>query len=337
VDDMELLRDLGRELEHEPPATLVRQRRRLLEAGDRRRFRVPGGRWTLLGVVAAVTAAAILVPAFTLQGRGARPVTADSSGGASKAMNVLVVGSDGGHGAAARADTLVLMHLPADRASVRSVSIPRDSLVDVPACEGAGGRIVPAHRGPISSALAAGPSCVQKTVESQALVRVDTTVVIGFDGFRAMVDALGGVDVDVPRTITDAVNRPLLRAGRQHLNGKGALVYVRERRGLGDGSDLPRIVRQQKLMAAVLKRAKDEQVKNPLRFARFLAVAVRSVRTSPRMDLGALESLAKSMRKTDAGAVAYVTVPTRPAPDDPSRLVWKAPQARAVFAQFGKN
>ncbi len=120
MDDLDLIRDLGRGLEHEPPASLTRQRNRLLDAARRRR-RGPG-RWTLLGVVAAVTAAAILVPATVFHGRDASPVATKStaqSGG--KALNVLILGSDTrGDGSPARSDTMMLVHVwPTGSASGR--------------------------------------------------------------------------------------------------------------------------------------------------------------------------------------------------------------------------
>jgi LCP family protein required for cell wall assembly len=337
VDDLELLRDLGRELGDEPPATLARQRGRLLDAARARRgFRPPGGRWTLLGVVAAVTAAAILVPAFLLHGRGAPPVAAKTPA-AAKAMNLLLVGSDARGGGPARSDTIVLVHLPADRARAEAVSIPRDSLVDVPACKSAKGKTIPAYRGLINGAYGVGGvPCLLKAVEKATLVPVDTAVEVDFRGFKGIVDALGGVPVTVPKTILDPQGRPLLRAGRQTVNGEGALAFVRARHGLGDGSDLDRIKRQQQFMAAVARKAKSGVLADPVRLARFLSAVAGSVRTYPRMGPGELEAFAGSLRKLDPGAVRFVTVPVRPAPEDPNRLVFDEARARAVFAPFGR-
>ncbi|MGI5323106.1 LCP family protein [Actinomadura nitritigenes] len=335
MDDLELLRDLGRELGEEPPAALARQRGRLLDAArDRRRSRLPGGRWTLLGVVAAVTAA-ILVPAFVLHGRGARPVAPDSSAITGKAVNVLVLGSDRRAGGPARADTVVMVHLPAGRKAGTVVSVPRDSLMDVPACEGPGGRTLPARRTVIGAVYSdGGASCVSKAVEDAASVRIDSTIVIEFSGFKAMVDALGGVEYTLPEAVKDPSGRVLVPPGRQRLDGERALDYVRARRGLDDGSDLARVRRQQRFMAALLDAAHGEQLRNPVRFARFLAAAAGSVKTFPGLDLKALESLAGSLKDLDPGRVGYATVPVRPAPGDPSRLAWVPAGARTVFAPF---
>ncbi|MER6809305.1 LCP family protein [Spirillospora sp. NPDC000708] len=339
MDDLELLRDLGRELGDEPPPALARQRGRLLDAArGRRRFRPAGGRWTLIGVVAAVTAvtaAAILVPALLLHGRGARPVASDTSAFTGKAVNVLVLGSDRRAGGPARADTVVMVHLPADRKAGTVVSIPRDSLMDVPACKGPGGRTLPARRAAIGAVYSdGGASCVGKAVEYAASVRIDSTIVIEFSGFKAMVDALGGVEYTLPKAITDPSGRVLVPPGRHRLDGERALDVVRARRGLDDGSDLARVRRQQRFMAALLGAAHGEQLRNPVRFARFLAAAAGSVKTSPGLDLKAMESLARSLKDLDPGRVHYATVPVRPAPGDPSRLAWVPAGARTVFAPF---
>ncbi|MBO2456636.1 LCP family protein [Actinomadura violacea] len=336
MDDLELLRDLGRELGEEPPPELARQRTRLLDAArGRRRSRLPGGRWTLLGVVAAVTAAAVLVPASMLHGRGARPPAAGTPGAAAKAVNVLVVGSDARSGGPARSDTIVLVHLPADRASAEAVSIPRDSLVDVPACRSAKGAATRAYRGTVNTAYTVGGvPCLLKAVEKATLVPVDAAVEMDFGGFKAIVDALGGVQVTLPKAIVDPRGRRLLPPGRQVVDGEGALVYVRARHGLGDGSDLDRIKRQQQFMAAVVGRAKSGVLADPVRLARFTAAVARSVRTYPRMGVKELEALAWSLRKTGPGAVRFATVPVRPAPEDPNRVVIDRARADRVFTPF---
>ncbi|MEU8797403.1 LCP family protein [Spirillospora sp. NPDC048819] len=337
MDDFELLRDLGRGLEHEPTASFARQRGRLLDAA-----RAPGRRsprrWTLFcAVAAAVTAAAILVPATLLHGGDARPVATDTTApAAAGALNVLVIGSDSRRGGdLARSDTLMLAHVPADRKHVRVVSIPRDSLVTIPKCETAHGKVLPEHVGMINSAFASGgASCTLKTVESLTRVRIDKTVVIDFAGFTKMVDALGGVEMTLPKPVSDPKAGLDLPAGTQSLDGTQALAYVRSRYGLGDGSDLNRIGRQQKFMAALVREAEKEQRTNPVRFARFLAAAAGSVRTEPRLDIGTLEALASSFAKTGPGDVEFSTVPVHPAPADPNRLAWDRAAAERLFAPF---
>ncbi|QXJ21887.1 LCP family protein [Actinomadura graeca] len=342
MDDLELLRALGRDLEEEPPGSLAGQRRRLTgeaggAAGGRRRpgLRAPG-RWTALAAVAAVTAALALMPALVLGGHGeAVPGgsgrTAIATG---RALNVLFVGADGRGTAPARSDTLVLVHLPADRAKARVVSIPRDSLVWFPACEVPGGKVVPPHRGPIDQAFSLGAGCARTTVESLTGVRIDTTVVIGFGGFAQMVDAVGGVEMTLPKAVRDPAPGLSAPAGRVRLDGAAALAYVRAGHGRGDGSELSRIERQQRFMAALLRQAHDLRLRSPVRYTKFLAVSAASVATYPRLDVRALQAVARGMDETGPAAVTFDTVPVRPAREDPGGLAWDRPAADRLFSQF---
>ncbi|WP_149259320.1 LCP family protein [Actinomadura sp. K4S16] len=328
VDDLELLRDLGRDLEHEPPPSLARQRNRLLD-GTRRRRRGPG-RWTLLGVVAAVTAAAILVPVVLLHGRGARPAAPNPPPpAAAKALNVLVIGLDARYrGGPQRSDTLMLVHVPADRKKPQVVSIPRDVLVRIPAC----GKN-PAQRATVNAAFTlGGAACTLKTVESLTGVPVDQTVTVDFAGFKKVVDALGGVEVTLPVAVSDQQSGLNLSRGKHLVKGTQALAYVRTRHGLGDGSDLDRVKRQQQFLASVARKAREMMSRDPLRFARFLAVAAGSVESTPKLDAGTLRSLARGFDKGDGAA--FHTIPVRPAPSDPNRLVVDEPAARRVLAPF---
>ncbi|MFI0367426.1 LCP family protein [Actinomadura sp. 1N219] len=348
MDDLELIRDFGRDLEHEPAGSLVRQRGRLVDAAtahdrrDRRDRRGPM-RWTLFGVLAAVaaaavTAAAILVPAALMDGRDGKPAATETTApAAAKTLNVLVIGSDARRdGYPARSDTLVVMHVPADRKNIRAVSVPRDSLVDIPACQDAGGKAVPPRRGLINTAFSqGGAACARKTVESLTRIKVDQTVVIDFGGFKAMVDALGGVQITLREPVADPKAGLNLRAGTQRLNGTQALAFVRSRYGFGsDGSDLSRIKRQQQFMGELVRQAKGVQLRNPVRFARFLAAAARSVKATPKWDLRGLEALARTFEKTGADDVGFGAVPVRPAPEDPNRVVWDPAGAERMFAPF---
>lgn len=338
MDDLDLIRGLGRDLEHEPPPSLARQRTRLLdEARHGRRMarwtamaRWTGtARWTLLGVVAAVTAAAILVPAVLLNGGGARPAASRSTApAAARALNVLVIGLDARYGGPPRSDTLMLVHVPADRKRPQVVSIPRDVLVRIPAC----GR-TPARQATVNTAFPlGGAACTRRTVESMTGVRVDQTVVIDFGGFTRVVDALGGVGVTLPTAVNDPKSGLALPAGRHWLNGTQALAYVRARHGLGDGSDLDRVKRQQRFLASLARQAKALSTKDPLRFARFLTVAAGSVESTPKLDAGALRTLARGFG--ESGGVAAATIPVRPAPSDANRLVVDEAAARRVLAPF---
>ncbi|MGI5165960.1 LCP family protein [Spirillospora sp. CA-253888] len=264
-------------------------------------------------------------------GLGPRP------GKRTEAENILVVGSDSRAGAnaaygrdeGARSDTMILFHVPADGRNVRGVSLPRDSMVPIPSCRAPGGGTVPARTGMINSAFnEAGLPCAWKTVEAATGVHVDHVVQIDFTGFKAMVDALGGVELDVPQAIDDPKAGLRLKAGRQRLDGEQALGYARARYSVGDGSDLGRIQRQQALMKAMADTAK-RRLGEPGKVWSFLRAATRSVTTDK--DLGLKQMFDLAMSVGDTSQVRFSTVPVEPYAGDPNRVQWTRPGADELF------
>lgn len=172
-------------------------------------------------------------------------------------MDILVLGSDsrsgangeyGGAGeAGARSDTAMVVHVNKahDKASV--VSIPRDTIVERPACvRDDGGGTAPAQRAMFNSAYeTGGPACTVKTVEKMSGVRMDHFAEVDFAGFKKLIDDLGGVEVTTKKPIRDPDSRLDLEAGHHKLSGEQSLGLVRTRHGVGDGSDLGRIQLQQ--------------------------------------------------------------------------------------------
>ncbi|WP_326826108.1 LCP family glycopolymer transferase [Streptosporangium sp. NBC_01756] len=359
MDDLKMLRDLGRDLEYEPPATLARQRQRLLGAGTGRGPRwtrllgagTGGGprrarHWTMIGLAAVVTAAIALVPALLLGGHQAVSVLSghrtvptlvgDRPDKRTEALNILLVGTDSEVGTpryrtpGARSDTMLLLHLPADRVKVTVISIPRDSMVRIPSC----GPDTPARTEMINSAFRMGGlACAWKTVESLTGVRVDHAVELDFSGFAGLVDAVGGVEVTLPRAVDDPKAKLRLSAGKHMLSGKVALAYVRARYSMGDGSDISRIKRQQQLMSALAKKVKT-LLADPARLRPLLTEAATWVKTDAGLDLETMYEIAGSLAKTDLGTVPFVTVPWRPHPEDKHRIQWAQPAAEKLFASI---
>ena len=201
--------------------------------------------------------------------------------------SVLILGSDARPdeiklGAVGRTDTLLL--LVADRATPRlaMVSIPRDLWVAIP---GHG-------QERINAAFELGGSQTAKQTVSNLLgQRVDRYAVIGLQGVRDVVDAVGGVDITVAQAIHDdayptddygfqTVDIP---AGRQHMDGDTALKYARTRH---QDSDFGRIARQQQVVAAVRTA-----LLNPLNWPRVPAVAA-AIEQSIQTDLSPLDAIA---------------------------------------------
>ncbi|MGK5554735.1 LCP family glycopolymer transferase [Actinomadura kijaniata] len=341
MDDLNALRALGDDLGHEPPPTLARQRQRLLDAasgGARRRAARwrPGG-WAVIGVAAAVTAALILVPTVLLRGGDAPATPRRALGGTGTAMNFLVIGSDERVSSTRlgseppRSDTMALVRVSADRKHVRAVALPRDLMVPV-SCPNAKVKPIKAIRAQLNAAFTlGGAACSAQTVESLSGARIDHTVTVGFAGFKQVVDALGSVEIVMPKPVNDPRSGLRLPAGRHRVRGATALAYVRARHGLGDGSDLERVKRQQIFLTSMAREARAARAGNPVRFARFVKAVAESVEIRPGLDPQTLEALAAAV---DPDGISYLDLPVRPDRLDPNRLELREPAAWQMFAQF---
>ena len=164
--------------------------------------------------------------------------------------NILLLGSDTRSGSEAalvsgsRADTIMLMHIPADGKGVYIISIMRDTWVNIP---GYG----PAK---INAALNYGGISLQvATVENLVGVKIDHVAEIEFEGFKSLVNAIGGVDVQVPFAFTS--NVWTFTPGLMHLNGSGALSFVRERYSFADG-DYQRVRNQRAFLRGLYNTMK---------------------------------------------------------------------------------
>ena len=164
--------------------------------------------------------------------------------------NILLLGSDTRTGAdealvsGSRADTIMLMHIPADGKGVYIISIMRDTWVNIP---GYG----PAK---INAALNYGGISLQvATVENLVGVKIDHVAEIEFEGFKSLVNAIGGVDVQVPFAFTS--NVWTFTPGLMHLNGSGALSFVRERYSFADG-DYQRVRNQRAFLRGLYSTMK---------------------------------------------------------------------------------
>jgi LCP family protein required for cell wall assembly len=288
-------------------------------------------RRVLIRVLVVVAAAAVLVVGGTIglfldrqqaydrniqRIPGAFPDEADRPARApGRAQNWLLVGSDRRAAQATtgldanqplwrygaqRADTIMLVHLPADRGRIYLVSFPRDAWVPI--------------RGHGNAKLNAafsfgGPPLLIATVERLTGVRVDHFAILDFEGFRSMTDALGGVDVRVARTVRDPARQVVWPAGNHHLDGARALDFVRQRHNL-PGGDLGRIKRQQAFLKALAGQAVDRgTLANPLKLNAFLEATTESVSVDQSLTISRLRSLALQFRSMRAGDVVFVTAP----------------------------
>jgi LCP family protein required for cell wall assembly len=274
-----------------------------------------------------------------------------------QAENIMVIGSDTRFGQGAgygtglvtdQSDTLMIIHIPADRQWAEVMSIPRDSYVNIPACKMGDGQMSSPTQFKINEAFAIGNldgnhtdlgvACTVKTVEQDTGIYINHFIVVNFTGFKDMVAALGGVEECNPTPINDPNSNLHLSAGTHLLTPTQALSYVRARYTLGDGSDLERIGRQQAFMSSLIGRVKGELL-NPLAIYRFLDAFTRSLTIDTQLGgITGLYDLGQSLRDIPSSEIAFFTLPNFPrgevVPGDTANVLWTQPEDRGVFASF---
>lgn len=165
-----------------------------------------------------------------------------------------------------QSDVIMLVHLHQGHRQVSVLAIPRDLYVPAPECrqwDNATGRVSdtifqsPYSSWKITNAYAVGgPRCTVQAVQALTGLRVDRLVTIQFEGFKSIVDALGGVTMNFAKPVIDGHQGDVItRAGSQQITGEQALRLVRSRTVKGDPSgDLGRIRRQQAVLIAMMQK-----------------------------------------------------------------------------------
>ena len=164
----------------------------------------------------------------------------------------------------ANGDSLILITFNPKTLNATMLSIPRDSYVPIACWSGK-----PENK--ITHAAAYGTDCMMSTIENYFDVKIDYYAKINFKGLVQLVDAMGGIDVDVPKDLcTDDSSRGgevCIKAGHQHLDGEGALVLSRNRKQLANG-DLGRGENQQLVIKAMIDKIK--AIKSASQFLKIL-------------------------------------------------------------------
>ncbi len=277
------------------------------------------------------------------------------------ALNYLLVGSDTREGlngqqlkamrvgstataAGARSDTMLLVHISKARDKVTIISIPRDSLVTVPAHPSIYDKtkISPASKTKINAAFAwGGASLLIQTIEQETNIKIDHYVEVGFAGFANMVDSLGGIQVCTKRDINDPNSHLIMSAGIHTVDGIEALKYVRTRDFDGMG-DLGRMQRQQQFMSAVLRKVTSTGVLlNPIKLVNFFNAAVATVKTDSELNENDLIVLAKQMKNLSPSKVRTLTIPLGNAnaryPGVGSVVIWDSVLAPDLFNRINQD
>jgi LCP family protein required for cell wall assembly len=272
-----------------------------------------------------------------------------------QAENVLIIGSDSRLGTAGEAvdstdqsDTMMLVHIPADRQWAEVMSIPRDSWVPIPSCKMGDGQMSSPTQFKINESFAIGnlygnhtalgAACTIKTLEANTGIYIDHFVVVNFEGFKNMVAALGGVQECNPVAFSDPSSGIVLSPGYHWLTPGEALAYVRARHALGNGSDLERITRQQAFVSSLISRARSELL-DPLAIYRFLEAATSSLTVDSQLGgIGGLYSLEQSLHGIPSSKIVFFTLPNFPrglvVPSDTANVLWAQPEDGKIFASF---
>jgi LCP family protein required for cell wall assembly len=274
-----------------------------------------------------------------------------------QAENIMIIGSDTRSGQGQgfgqnlttdQSDTLMILHVAANRKWADVMSIPRDSWVNIPGCKMGNGQLSSPTTFKINEAFALGNlygnhidlgvACTIKTLEQDTGIHIDHFVAVNFSGFRDMVDAVGGVPECNTTPINDPKSRLYLTAGHHILGGWEALAYVRARYTLGNGSDLERIGRQQAFMSSLVKRVRSK-VLNPVTMYNFLDAATKSLTIDSQLGgIHGLYNLAMSVRNLPSSQVTFFTLPTYPRslvdPTDTANVLWTQPEDSAIFQAF---
>ena len=285
------------------------------------------------------------------------PTLVDPNAG--KAINILILGQDTRDGSANasiggsnddesglyNADTTMVMQISADRSYINLVSIPRDSLVDVPSCTTSKGTISAQYNVMFNSIfanawakggdLASAASCTMAAVNSLTGMDIQNFIVVDFAGLRDMINAIGGVNICIPVETKDSYTGLSLSKGLHHFNGTQATQYARMRHGTGtDGSDIMRTTRQQYLVKELIKQAMEKNLfTQTSQLYQLAKAALKSLNISSGLaSTTVLASLAMSLKNLDTSKLYMMTTPVTAAPSDSNRVVWSS----AADAVWGK-
>lgn len=253
-----------------------------------------------------------------------QPKTSITDPYAGEPINILLIGSDIRDGDNAnygnfdgmRSDTTILAHISENREHVELISIPRDSWVEIPTCQRSDGTYTQPTTTKFNAAFAYGgahgdtgsaAACTIQLVEHLTGIYIDEYIILDFTGVINVVDALGGVTLNVPHPINAPKADLEIDEGPQLLDGKTALGYARARSGEGlNGSDLGRIDRQQQLLDALITETKQSITDVPTIYS-FLNQTTSSLTTSPQLSsMRTMAGLAWNTRKAN---VEFLTVP----------------------------
>ncbi|WP_121721112.1 LCP family protein [Streptomyces sp. E2N171] len=265
--------------------------------------------------------------------------------------NYLIVGSDSREGLSdedkkrlrtgssegKRTDSVMILHTGDNGPTL--ISLPRDSNVEIPTFKGSESGKTYQGTGrqvKLNAAYAEdGPELLVRTVEFNTGLHIDHYVEIGFAGFANIVDAVGGVEIDIPQDIKDTKSGADLKKGKQTLNGEEALAFVRTRYALA-GSDLDRTKNQQKFLSALANQvATPGTVLNPFRLYPTMSAGLDSLIVDKEMGLFDLADMFWSMKGVSGGEGTSMNMPL--AGSSGGNLLWDKDKVKQLVNQLNND
>src|SRR5580700_877105 len=267
--------------------------------------------------------------------------------------NILIIGSDsrgGTHGKygrgiqGARSDTSMLLHISPTHTGAIVISFPRDTMVPIFQCDRddnghPGQQAQPGVLEQLNSTFSfGGPACLWKTLEQITRIHIDHFVEVDFNGFKSIVNDVGGVPVCLPYAIKDPASKLNLPAGKSVVHGDQALAFVRERH-IGYGSDLQRINRQQIFLASLAQEIKQSSsLSDPTKLYSLVHDIASSLTTDSGLTLTDMYAIANSLKGLSTSALQFIMAPVVPYPPNPNDLVeFSQPSADQLFRAIARD
>ncbi|MFF4276778.1 LCP family protein [Streptomyces sp. NPDC001536] len=269
-------------------------------------------------------------------------------------LNILLIGSDARNSAenqklggakdtyntAPRADVQMLLHLSADRTNMSVVSMPRDTLVDIPECTDPD---TDKTYSALTSAMTndslgrGGPGCTVATWEKLTDIHIDHFIMVDFAGVVSMADAIGGVPVCVDANIRSHTSSGKgsgleLEKGTTYIKGEQALQWLRTRYGFEDNTDIARAKAQHQYMNSMVRELRENAtLSSPNKLRKLAETATEALTVDDGLgSVTKLYDLSNELRKVPSKRITMTTMPWQYASDG-NRVVPKPEEAEKVF------
>ncbi len=265
--------------------------------------------------------------------------------------NYLIVGSDSRAGMSAeekkklhtgsaegkRTDSMMILHVGDSGDTL--ISLPRDSDVEIPTYKGSESGKTYQGTGrhvKLNAAYAEdGPELLVRTIEYNTGLHIDHYVEIGFAGFANIVDAVGGVEIDIDKGFKDKYSGADFKSGKQTLNGEQALAFVRTRHAFAQ-SDLQRTKNQQKFLSALAHQvATPSTVLNPFKLYPTMGAGLDSLIVDKDMGLWDLASMFWAMKGVSGGDGTSMNMPI--SGSSGGNLVWDKAKVKTLVNQLNND